>query len=102
MSSQCDPGGQSTVPVQVVMGESRPPFVQCRSPSTFGLLQRLQVQSLVSVQGKAQLPLLRHTLPSAHLAHATVCPQVLVRIPQRPAQVAPRYSGTQQVPTLQT
>jgi hypothetical protein len=77
--------------------------MQCRVPSTLGLLQpQPPVQSPLTAQTMAQLPLLRHVWPAAQVAQVTGCPQVLVQVPQRPAQVAPRDSGTQQVPPWQT
>jgi hypothetical protein len=77
--------------------------MQCRAPSTLGLLQpQPPVQSALSSQTTAQLPLLRHCWPVAQAAQVTDCPQLLVQVPQRPAQEALRDSGTQQVPPWQT
>ena len=78
--------------------------MQCRSPSRLALLHPLQapVQSALSSQTMAQLPLLRHCWPVGQVAHAMRCPQLFVHVPQRPAQVALRDSGTQQVPPWQT
>jgi hypothetical protein len=105
MSLQVDPGGQSAVALQVVMGCTRS-FVQWRSPSTLGWSSHAPPlhasQSLLLVQAIAQLPLLRHTWPVGQAAHVTGWPQVLRRVPQRPAQVAPRDSGWQHVPPAQT
>ena len=105
MSLQVDPGGQSMVAVQVVMGCTRS-FAQCRSPSTLGRSAHAPPphasQSLLSVQAMAQLPLPRHTWPAGQAAHSTGWPQLLRLVPQRPAHVAPRDSGWQHVPREQT
>ena len=56
--------------------------MQCRAPSTLGLLQPPpQEQSGLSVQTMAQLPLLRHVWPAAQVAQVTGCPQLLVQVP---------------------
>jgi hypothetical protein len=73
--------------------------MQWFSFSTLGLLQpQPPVQSPLLVQVIAQLPLLKQTWPVGHVAQVTGCPQLLSRVPQRPAQVAPRDSGVQQIP----
>jgi hypothetical protein len=98
MSWQWEPGGQSVVVEQGTVGVNGP-TIQWRAPSTLGLLQPLpQEQSALSVQTMAQLPLPRHCWPAGQVAQATGCPQLLVQVPQRPAQVAPLGSGLQQVP----
>lgn len=43
----------------------------------------------------AQLPLLRHARSSEQVGQPMVCPQLLIRSPQRPPQVVLRDSGTQ-------
>jgi hypothetical protein len=103
MSWQWEPGGQSLVSLHGTVGMSGPMMQWC-APSVLGLLQPLQVpaQSGLVVQTLAQLPLLRHSWPAAHVVQDTGCPQLLVRTPQRPPQVAFRDSGVQQVPPWQT
>jgi hypothetical protein len=103
ISWQWEPSGQSAVVVQNTSGLNEP-AMQCRAPSMLGLLQPLQVlpQSAVASQTMAQLPLLRHSWPAGQ-GQATGCPQLFVRVPQRPAQVVAGGCGAQtQVLSWQT
>src|SRR5215208_1225551 len=102
---QWEPGGQSSVLMHATNGRSGL-AMQCCAPSTVGPLQPLVPptagQSTLSSQTTAQLPLPRHCWPVGQLAQETGCPQLFVHAPQRPAQVALRGSGVQQVLPWQT
>jgi hypothetical protein len=79
--------------------------IQCCGPSA---LRRLQLQAgrqsdTPTPQGVAQLPLLRHCLPSVQGRQVTTCPQLLGHVPQRPAHVAEADRGRQtQLPPRHT
>jgi hypothetical protein len=76
------------------------PTMQWVAPSVLVALHA-HVAGQLPVQTVAQLPLLRHDLPSGQVRQATGCPQLLVHVPQRPPQVAVDDCETQHVPLWQ-
>jgi hypothetical protein len=102
ISWQCWPSGQSSVRSQTTGIRSQPATLRMQARMPSGLADPGQVQKpppwllqLAAAQSRAQLPLARQTRPAGHAGQDTRLPQVFVRVPQRPPQVAVAGSGRQ-------